>query len=311
MKLTVIICTHNRFQLLASAIDSLNAAHKPDHCEINILVIANACTDETVSKLQQYRELQPEYNLLPLSFAEEPKAGKSYALNRAVNQVREGYLCFIDDDHRVDLNYFAAIAKAINNFPDTALFCGPIFPDWQGDEPDWIHDTSKYKIYPLPIPYFDLGQQPLRLTEKSHAPLPGGGWVVIHRDVFKRVGLFSEKLGPTGHNLVGSEDTDFFLRALRQGETFYYIPDIVQYHYVDKKRLRLNYLMANCFQRNRSFTLTCNPMRRAVPLYLWRQLFNHMIGTVFSLSLNRTRFYLMRCASTLGEIFGLLQTRKL
>lgn len=176
MKLTVIICTHNRFQLLASAIDSLNAAHKPDHCEINILVIANACTDETVSKLQQYRELQPEYNLLPLSFAEEPKAGKSYALNRAVNQVREGYLCFIDDDHRVDLNYFAAIAKAINNFPDTALFCGPIFPDWQGDEPDWIHDYPRLCLCRLKRGGLgpDQGYDP-------HLPRPGRLWPVFAR----------------------------------------------------------------------------------------------------------------------------------
>jgi GT2 family glycosyltransferase len=309
MKLTVVICTHNRCDLLNTAIDSINSANRPEGYDISILVIANACADASVSYLKQYQAQQLAQHHLPLTFFEEPRPGKSYALNQAIRLTASGYLCFMDDDQRLDKNYFAKIIDALSLFPQASLLCGPLLPDWQGDEPAWIHETGKYRIYPLPIPVFDLGQSPLRISQVNQTP--PGGQVIIHHDVFQRVGQFSEKLGPTGHNLMGSEDTEFFMRAIAGGEVFYYLPSIIQYHYIDKKRLRLSYLLNVCFQRNRSITLARHPACSAVPLYLFRQLAGYAFGILFSLSLYKTRFYLMRFFSTLGEIMGLISTLKI
>jgi glycosyltransferase involved in cell wall biosynthesis len=293
MKLTAVICTHNRCELLANAIDSINSADKPDGFDINILVIANACTDKTVDNLRHHHA----HNL---TFAEETRAGKSYALNHAINCVDSGYLCFIDDDQRVDKYYFLALAQALATLPTPLLLCGPLLPDWQGDEPQWLHDTGAYSIYPLPIPAFDLGHLPLQI-EHPHQ-FPPGGQLIIHADVFKRVGLFNENLGPTGHNLVGSEDSEFIFRTLQYGEILHYSPEIKQYHYVDKKRLTLGYLLKMSFERNKSFTMISHAKTQPMPRYLWRQLFNYMVQCCIAFNSIKLRFFLMRIASTLGEI---------
>lgn len=305
--LTVVICTHNRSALLITALDSINAADKPENVDINILVIANACTDTTVIDLQRYQAKQPKSHYLPLSFAEEVKTGKSYALNYAISLTKTGYLCFMDDDQRVDRNYFTAIVNALYTLPEATMFCGPLFPDWKGNEPEWIHETGKYRIYPLPVPLFDNGDIPIRITQENQTP--PGGHVIIRRDVFDRIGLFCETLGPTGHNLMGSEDTDFFLRAIDNKEFFQYIPNIIQYHYVDANRLKLGYLLKNCFQRNRSLTKIHHLDTRKVPLYLWSKLLTYIFYAIFSFKPIKIRFYLLRCAGILGQIIGIIQSR--
>jgi GT2 family glycosyltransferase len=275
---------------------------------IDILVIVNACTDDTVIKLQSYQHQQIENNLLPIKFIEVPKAGKSYALNTAIAAITNGWVCFIDDDHRVDKNYLQAIISAIKKHSDTRLFCGKIIPDWRGDEPMWIHEKGSYSITPTPIPHFDLGETMLLLSEKNF--LPGGGNLIINQEVFKKIGGFSETLGPIGHNLVGSEDTDLILRALRVNEKLRYIPGIIQYHYVDLSRFKLTYLLLMNFQRNRSFNLSKYEKGTQVPSYLWLILIQYICGVLFSFNTKVIRFYLIKTASIVGQIVGIIHSRQ-
>ncbi|MBE0470370.1 MAG: glycosyltransferase family 2 protein [Methyloprofundus sp.] len=299
-KITIVICTHNRSNLLLNAIHSISDANSLTDQDISILVIANACSDDTLIKLKELKEQGVRF---PLSFAVEPTPGKSFALAHAINLIDDGFICFIDDDQRVDKNYLQAILNAIHKHPEISFFCGPIFPDWMGTEPSWVHTQDEYKIYPEPVPCFDLGSKPIKITHET--TLPAGGTLIVKKDVFQKIGTFSTDLGPKGHNLVGGEDSDFVLRALNAGETILYMPDIIQYHYVDPERLKLSFLILNSFQRTRSFTLINSPDHSAIPLYMWRKLFNYIASLLISFNRIKIRFYLMRIASTIGEISGL------
>ncbi len=308
MKFTVVICTYNRSSLLMRTIESLNQAARPVNCDLSLLIVANTCTDDSVIHLQRYRETYKESNNLPLEFEEEKRPGKSHALNHAIESIEDGYLCFVDDDHRVDINYFASISMAIKTYEQANIFCGRIIPDWSGREPDWVHMEGKFRIYPLPIPDFQLGNKPLLVSAKTR--LPGGGNLIVHRSIFESTGLFSTELGPKGHDLLGSEDSEFILRALSVGEVIQYIPDIIQYHYVDNNRLKLSYLVVKSFQRTRSITLATKPAKAPIPRYLWRKLMNYFAGILFSFNVNKIRFYLMRFASTMGEMMGTMESTR-
>lgn len=307
--LTVVICTHNRAGLLKETLDSLNQAIKPDNSNIKILVIANACNDTTIDLLEAYQSRKAEMEALALEFAEESRPGKSYALNHAIRLVKNSFHCFVDDDQKVEKNYFIAVASAITKFPESKIFCGPIFPDWTGLEPDWIHETGKYRIFPPPIPVYDLGDKAVVIPDENES-LPGGGHVVIQSEVFETTGLFSEDLGPTRHNLTGSEDTEFFMRAIAKGIKIQYIPDIIQYHYVDNDRLKLNYLLKKCYQRNRSITKAHTNSRQKVPNYLWSKLVTNFLNLMLSFNLSKFRFYSLRFTGILGQIVGHLQARQ-
>ena len=176
--LTILICTHNRVELLKRTIDFLNHATRPENYEISLFVVANACTDNTSHYLANYQQTARE-NKLPLVWFEEPTPGKSNALNSAIPKLTADIIAMVDDDHRVDQNYLTAIANALSQYPDADFFCGKIIPDWDGSEPQWAHEQGKYRIYPLPVPRFDLGEQSINVTREI--AVPGGGNLVIKK----------------------------------------------------------------------------------------------------------------------------------
>ena len=299
-QLTILICTHNRANLLERALASLNAAQRPV-IPVQILVAANACTDDTVVRMRSYQSQQVDRGWLPLSLIEVPTPGKSHALNRAIPEIDTELTAFVDDDHRVDEHYLVAIEQGALTWPDSGLYCGRILPDWDGTEPAWVHDEGPYRIYPLPVPRYDQGNEPKVITAED-GPIPGGGNLVVRRKVFELAGQFSTELGPHGHDLGGGEDSEYVLRAMSRNVRCQYVPGIIQYHYVDPERLKLPYLLRKSYQRTRSTSRIHGNGR--VPLYMWRKLAEYGFHSLFSLSWAKQRFYWVRTAAALGEVQG-------
>ena len=298
--ITILICTHNRADLLERVLASLNAARRPT-LPVRILVAANACSDDTVERMQAYQTLQHGNDKLALDVMAVPTPGKSHALNAAIPLIDSDIIAFVDDDHRVDTDYLIAIEAAITRWPDAGLYCGRILPDWDGSEPAWVHDEGPYRIYPLPVPRYDQGDAPKTITAQE-GPIPGGGNLAVRREVFELCGAFSTELGPHGHDLGGGEDSEYVLRAMERGVRCQYQPEMIQHHYVDNERLTLSYLMRKAYQRTRSTARIHGNGK--VPLYMWRKVAEYSVHNIFSLSWPKRRFYMVRTAGALGELQG-------
>lgn len=296
--LTVLICTHNRRPLLEKALDSLDRCRPPAGWTVRIQVMANACSDDTLDWLAR------RSGRLPLSVDHEPRPGKSNALNRALPAVSDDCIAFVDDDHRVDEGYIDAVCRAFDARPDADLLCGRILPDWDGSEPAWAHDTGPFRIYPLPVPRFDLGDA---MTEVSpDRAIPGGGNLAIRTPWCARIGDFSTELGPQGHNLGGAEDIEWVKRGLAQGARLVYAPDMIQYHYVDGARMTTGYVVRKAFMRSSSVA-RIEGIRPAA--YMLRKAAGYLGSAATSLSGHRRRHYLVRLAAALGELHGALKNR--
>ncbi|KAF0102871.1 MAG: sulfatase [bacterium] len=305
--LTILICTHNRAALLERVLASLNAARRPESWRVDILVAANACTDGTEALLTSYEREQARRDGLPLTWFAEPVPGKSHALNQAMPRVSADVVAFVDDDHRVDAGFLTTICQAAEAHPATDLFCGRILPDWDGGEPAWVHDQGPYRIYPLPVPRYDLGAEPREIHDEG--PLPGGGNLFLRVPWLARVGDFSTEFGPKGHDLGGAEDLEWVRRALALGARLRYAPEVLQYHYVDTQRLRLGYLVRKAFERSASSVRLRHSVEK-VPLFTYRKLAGYLLRGLFSLHWPRTRFFLVRFAAALGEIKGYRQVAR-
>jgi len=302
--LTIVICTHNRATLLQRTIASINRASRPSGWTASLLVVANACTDGTVPFLERYTKDASAHGFLSLRHAEERVPGKSRALNLAIKLIDGDAVAYVDDDHRVDEHYVKNVCKALDTYPEASLFCGRIVPDWDGREPRWVHDTGPYRIYPLPVPRFDIGNKPRRLAPGTATP--GGGNLFLRSDLFGRVGDFSLDFGPTGHDLGGAEDIEWVKRAIAAGAILQYDPTVVQYHYVDQERLRLSYLARKAYLRSSSIVRLSPEFDTShqVPLYMYRKVGTYLIAALGALADEKRRFYLVRLAAALGEIDG-------
>jgi hypothetical protein len=161
----------------------------------------------------------------------------------------------------------------------------------------------------LPVPRFDLGDMSKEI--KPDLAIPGGGNLFLRTPWLLRVGPFATDMGPTGHNLGGSEDLDWVLRAFRLGAHMRYVPSAIQYHFVDASRLNLLYLVKKAYKRTAStIRIEASTNATAVPKYLFRKALEYALQACTSLSQTRRRFYFVRTAAALGEIAGHLQRRR-
>ena len=311
--LTILISSHNRAGLLDRTLRYLNEARRPRDWSVDTLVAANACTDGTHTLLDLYAcaasDSATQRGRLPLRWVAEPRMGKSHALNCAIPLLNSERVAFVDDDHRVDGGYLESICRAAQAYPEADILCGRILPDWNGSEPAWIHDNGPYRIYPLPIPRYDLGDSPLASPHETTTP--GGGNLVLRTALFDRVGDFSTVYGPVGRGLGGAEDHEWVLRAIAAGARLQYVPDIVQYHYVDPMRLKLGYLVRKAYERSASAVRlggTGNG-KGLVPAYMIRKAGEYSLAVLTSVGPQERRFHLVRLAASLGEINGYVRAR--
>jgi GT2 family glycosyltransferase len=306
--LTVLISSHNRAGLLERTLRYLNVARHPRDWSIDVLVAANACTDGTHTLLDLYAcaaaDSATREGRLPLRWVAEPRMGKSHALNCAIPLLVSERVAFVDDDHRVDVAYLESVCRAAESYPEADILCGRILPDWNGSEPAWVHDNGPYRIYPLPVPRYDLGDRPLASPHETVTP--GGGNLVLRTALFDRVGDFSTVYGPVGRGLGGAEDHEWVLRAIAAGACVQYVPSIVQYHYVDPTRLRLGYVMHKAFERSASAVRlgSSADAKGLVPAYMIRKAGVYSLAVLTSLRPHERRFHLVRLAASLGEIKG-------
>ncbi len=300
MDITVVICTHNRAKLLGTMLDVLSRATFPAGSAIDILVVANACRDDTDQVLGRYTQVFGRLAGPGFRWLIEPVAGKSVALNLAVKESRGNTLCFIDDDQYVDADFFPQLVSALSTYPEYEIFCGSMTPDWDGSEPSWVHETGQFHIGIRPFPEYDLGNV---LCEVTHdMKLPSGGNITVKRSVFERAGGFSTDLGPQGHNLMGGEDIEFVKRAMQTGARILYVPSIRQKHAVEAERMATLYMMRKSYLRSLSNVKMSENSPRSLRPYMLLKLGQYALLAVFSLRGYKRFYFMIRLAAVFGEM---------
>ena len=135
MQITVAICTWNRCALLRQALEQMTKLSIPPDVQWELLVVDNNSTDATPDVTNSFE------SRLPIRRIFEPKAGKSYALNRAISEASGDYILWTDDDALVDKLWLTAYCTAFKRWPDAAIFGGPVEPTFDGSPPPWLPST--------------------------------------------------------------------------------------------------------------------------------------------------------------------------
>jgi glycosyltransferase involved in cell wall biosynthesis len=227
---SILIPTHNRADLLRQTLSSLSALHYPPSLEVDILVVANACTDSTVDVCRH------EFARLPIESrcVDEPQPGLSVARNRAVVESTGEICAFLDDDVLVSPDWLAAMVEVYNTHP-ADLVGGKIELWWSAVErPPWM--TLQLEGY---LSRLDHGDQ---VTELLAPKGIVGANFSFRRAIFAATGPFRADLGRVGSELLSGEETDFCDRARQQGARVFFAPKMQLKHWVAPQRAQVAYL---------------------------------------------------------------------
>lgn len=239
-RVTAVICTHNRADLLTTAIESL-LAQSLTPADYEILVIDNASTDETPQNIRRYLN-RPCH--VKLRSSVQPAIGLSLARNLAVQTATGEVIAFLDDDAVADPDWLAALLDAYAMHPEAWAVGGKVLPVWESERPVWLTDDLLPQLSML-----DLGTivRPLDVDEQLY-----GINFSCRRYAFRRLGLFRSDLGRQGETLLGSEESDFQRRILSRGQAIVYTPHAIVKHRVTNERLQMRYFMRLAYGKGRT-----------------------------------------------------------
>ncbi|MGB6199060.1 MAG: glycosyltransferase [Candidatus Acidiferrales bacterium] len=240
MNITVILCSYNRCQSLAKALDSVAAMTVPASIDWEVLVVDNNSTDKTRETVEEFRRQHPQrFRYL---FVAEP--GKSHALNAGIREAHGDILVFTDDDVTVQPAWLHNLTSPLQDLGLSGAG-GRTLPEQAASMPRWLSTDVRAVWAPLAV--FDLGSIGCEISQT-----PYGNNMAFRRQMFDKHGGFRTDLGPRPGNDIRSEDTEFGQRLLRAGERLWYEPSAVVYHAVPASRLRKAYFQKWWFAKGRA-----------------------------------------------------------
>ena len=240
MKLSVIVCTHNRAHLMPDLLNDLRGLVPPEGHGVEVLFVDNASSDDTYQLLVNAAKSLP----FPMSVIKESSLGISFARNRGALEACGDYVVFLDDDARPDPKWLQAYARGFEEWqPDVAG--GPIVPYGDRPLPRWLDEPSG--LHGPYLAHFDRGPQTCWLEGSGTV---WGGNMAFHRKTLLAVGGFDTALGPRGHaTRAATEDAEVQLRIIGRGGRVLYVHDAQVRHLISPERLRLGYFLRTRYER--------------------------------------------------------------
>jgi glycosyltransferase involved in cell wall biosynthesis len=211
MKISIIIASYNRAQLLRHFLQEISLQIVPNHVKWEVLVVDNHSVDETKNVVESYVSANPQR----FRYIFEGRRGKSPALNTGIQNSTGDILVFTDDDCLPDATWLRAIANEFESDSSLAVLGGRVELYCKEDWPVTI------RTYRERIPFSSVGQL---------FSLILGCNMAIRRSVVDAVGDFDLLLGPGTKMGAVAEDSDFLYRVFKKGFKLVYSPDVLVYH---------------------------------------------------------------------------------
>ncbi len=261
--ISVIVCTWNRAETLRVSLQSLMQQRGyPSEC-VEVIVVDNNSTDATKAVVEG---LATGWTLGALHYAFEPRQGKQFALNQGIALAKFPILAFTDDDIDFPENWLLRIADCFSD-PAVQLAGGKTLIQWgPAGRPTWYADDMLAILAGV-----DLGDARLDPSPSDYAP--GGSNLIARRELFDRVGGYSE-----AH--FRHMDHEFGLRCQSRGVRIVYDPALVVRAPVDERCLTLRYFRRWSFKAGlaRSGGASAAGNKPKVPAWLYRQAIEDVVA---------------------------------
>jgi len=225
-RISVAICTHNRYDLVSKAVASAAAQDLPPD-QFHILVIDNSPDTERAAAFGSRFE-----GIENLSYVHETTPGLSNARNLAAVTCGTEFISFLDDDAIASPQWLREVLHAFDAFGDSAAIVGGrVLPIWGAPRPPWLHDKMLGSVSVV-----DWGGD-LRLAE-------AGEWfcganISFRTSAILDCGGFATNLGRKGSGsaLLSNEEIKLVAEIKARGGLMIYAPLAVVDHLVEPKRL--------------------------------------------------------------------------
>ena len=223
-RISVVVCTRNRPQLITSCLDGLRTLRYEN---FEVVVVDNAPTDDgtreaftaAVGTDDRFR------------YVVEPVPGLSSARNRGLAEASGEIIAYTDDDVRVDADWLLGIARGFARRDDVACVTGLVgSADLATDIEQYFDAKVSWSTSCTPRVYdMDPANAPGPLHPFTAGVFGTGANLALRTETVRALGGFDTALG-AGTRTRGGEDLDIFVRILLDGHALAYEPAALVWH---------------------------------------------------------------------------------
>jgi glycosyltransferase involved in cell wall biosynthesis len=214
-KISVVICTRDRPDLIGQAVESVASC---DYPEFDLHVMDQSTTDATE---QVVRVLIEKFtDRCQIVYHHLDKAGLSRAYNEGFRATDGALIACTDDDVVVPADWLSSIARAFEGDPVAGLLYGQVLV------PESLKDNTDSVI---PALVWDHRQRLFR-ADRNFKVWGMGANFALRRDLLDDVVGFDEAMGG-GAPLRSSQDFDLAFRAYRASRAILLEPSVTVDHY--------------------------------------------------------------------------------
>ena len=225
--ITVVICTHNRYDVLPDAIASV-ASQSATPGALELLIVDNS-TDHAAQEAFWSNRTVVSGRVL---FDRVP--GLSRARNTGLREARAPLIAYMDDDAVAIPEWCAALVRAFSELPDAGIVGGPVEPIWPLEAPPWLHKWQRGFLTIV-----DHGERRRPLDDNEWL---AGTNIAFRTSALQEAGGFNEALGRIGHSLLSNEELAVASKIKASGLLSYYEPDARVLHRVHGDRATQQWL---------------------------------------------------------------------
>ena len=207
MKISVVIATHNRTELLQKCLTAVFSQTQPAY---EVIVVDDAST-------KNVKEIMQQQFPHAIFLRQDSKTGPAAARNRGSNFAHGDILAFTDDDCEPSPTWLQEIKNGFETYPDVIAISGI-----QEAPPEVLHH-NKYAQYEKFVTQeiYQVGESAVKGT-----PAPGGtNNLAVPKESFLQIGGFDEFFP-----VAAGEDTDLLNRLCDFGEQTINLPITVQHN---------------------------------------------------------------------------------
>jgi glycosyltransferase involved in cell wall biosynthesis len=251
----------------------------------SIVIVDN----DKIASAQQTTKTFAQQSKISIAYYVEPEQNIALARNKAIENSKGDFVCFIDDDEYPADDWLMSLYKTCTK-SGTEGVLGPVRPFFKSEPPKWV---ARGRIFERPT--HETGYR-INLSDART------GNVLFRKRILEGVlEPFRAEYG------TGGEDVDFFLRMMDKGYAFIWCNEAVVYEVIPPTRCKRSYLLRRALLRGgNSLRQQVGSMRKivksmiAIPVYASALPFFLLSGHHLFMK------YLIKTCDHIGVLFALL-----